>query len=212
MGIPHRVMAERAQATVVDHGRSMFGVPEASFVNHQFSNMYFSRLRELRTSVEEAACALWGKAIVGRAVKTLDVEPGDEVVVIGTLYKDMKRKPNVMDEVTRDVLEQLQGMDEAVQAKYCGEDDTMLLEDESGRIALAGEVLRGQPLVTGAIVAVRGSLSETGELVVTGLCLPGLPPQRALAAPAAADGGRYVALVSGLHVGHGSQRYQRITT
>ena len=203
-----RTKAERTAATFVDHSRECFGVPPTSAVTHQFASLYFSRLSELRPRVEEAACARWGREVLARRVKTLDAEPGTPVLVIGTIYKDMKGKPNIMDEVTRDVLEQMQGGgEEQANGKYCGEDDALMLEDESGRLALRlPSALADEVLVTGAVVGVAGTLSEAGELHVEGVCLPGLPPQLPLAQPDGGDGGdRYIALVSGLRVGHATQ-------
>ena len=46
----------------------------------------------------------------------------------------MAGKPSIMDEVARDALENRANT--TVATKYCGEGDTLVLEDESGRLAL----------------------------------------------------------------------------
>lgn len=173
--------------------------------NNQFANLYFSRLAQLAPLCEKAARRRWDDGLP--LVKTLDAEPGEPCLVIGTLYKEMEGKPNALKEQTRDVLEQRQGREQPTADKYCGAKDSLSLEDESGRIMLAGETLQQDVLVTGAVVAVRGQLDEDGVLQVEGICLPGLPPQPPLAeaAEAAETGDRYVALVSGLHVGDSQQ-------
>lgn len=44
----------------------------------------------------------------------------------------------------------------------------MILEDNSGRVALTGKIKSLVPvLVTGIIVAIKGTLSETGEFIVS---------------------------------------------
>ena len=170
-------------------------------LTQSFANLYFTRLNELRPAVEASVRRQWGDDALQHRVKTLDVEPDENVLVIGTLYKEMTGKPNMMEESTRDVLQD-RDLSPDLQAKYCGEGDTLVLEDESGRITLAGSKLDGETLVTGVVLAVRGVLSSSGELEVSDFCLPGLPPQPALPRPAAAtEGGRYVAIVSGLRVG-----------
>lgn len=179
---------------------------------HQFASLYYARLGELRPRVEAAACARWGCDVLTRRVKTLDAEVSTPVLIVGTLYKDMKAKPNIMDEVNKDVLEQMQSGEDTSGDKYCGEGDQLIIEDESGRLALKlPEALADEVFVTGAVVGVAGVLNEQGELYVEGICLPGLPDQMPLArAPGAADAPdapaqRYIALVSGLRVGHDAE-------
>ena len=52
-----------------------------------------------------------------------------------------------------------------------------MLEDESGRIRLAGERVSKALLVTGVIVAVLGVETANGEFEVADLCTAGLAPQ-----------------------------------
>jgi DNA polymerase delta subunit 2 len=154
--------------------------------------------------VEEAARKRWGAEVIGLGVKTLDAATGVRSFMVGTLYKDMKGKPSIMDELTRDVLEQpVEGQAKREGGKYCGEGDCLLLEDESGRVALdvPAELADDTALITGVVVGVVGTLSDAGELVVEGFCVPGLPPQPAAAPVGNPREERYIALVSGLRVG-----------
>ena len=63
--------------------------------------------------------------------------------------------------------------------KYFGdsEESEIMLEDDSGRIRLAGELLKTVNLVTGCIVAVMGTENTNGELEIIDIKLPDLPPQ-----------------------------------
>lgn len=203
--MPKRVGAERTTATFVDHA-SRFHVKPSKALTQQFASLYYTRLNELRAPVEAVASKRWGADILNACVKTLDAEPGATAFIVGTIYCDMKAKPSIVDEASRDILDTSADPSRS-RGKYCSEGDTILLEDEYGRLALRlPPALAQEIFVTGAVVGVKGTVSEGGELEVEDVCLPGLPPQaqlgaaRVQAAPSAAP--RYVALVSGLRVGH----------
>ncbi len=52
-----------------------------------------------------------------------------------------------------------------------------MLEDESGRVRLVGDILKSVVLVTGCIIAVMGTENANGEFEVIDLKFPDLPPQ-----------------------------------
>ena len=52
-----------------------------------------------------------------------------------------------------------------------------MLEDESGRIRLIGQIIEDTPLVTGVIVGVLGAETSNGDFEAVDLCFPGLAPQ-----------------------------------
>jgi DNA polymerase delta subunit 2 len=56
---------------------------------------------------------------------------------------------------------------------YCDE-DSVLLEDESGRIKLVGDRITAERLVTGVIVAALGIETPSGDFEVVDLCTAGL--------------------------------------
>lgn len=79
--------------------------------------------------------------------------------------------------------------------KYYSSDDSIMLEDESGRIKLVGDVLRraidevedgkeleneqsvwGNILVTGVIMAALGHETSTGDFEVKDICFAGMAP------------------------------------
>jgi DNA polymerase delta subunit 2 len=91
---------------------------------HQYANIYFVRLRLLRDVVEQRARKRW-KAIAGalssltrRATmngsilsqgdpilvpRVLEVEKSQLCYIVGTVYMDMPLKPNVLEDIARDV-------------------------------------------------------------------------------------------------------------
>jgi DNA polymerase delta subunit 2 len=52
-----------------------------------------------------------------------------------------------------------------------------MLEDESGRITLVGEVVRDARLVTGIIIGALGIETAEGDFEVVDICYPGMAPQ-----------------------------------
>lgn len=113
-------------------------------------------------------------------------------------------------------------------AKFCSENDEIMLEDESGRVRLigpaieehAGKFVTGKllppflavPTVpgqanlvfrhsTGTTVAALGRETKEGDFHVFELLYAGLPPQPARTAEAASGEGEWVALLSGLALG-----------
>ena len=75
----------------------------------------------------------------------LNVQMGVICFIIGTVYVDMPKKPNILNELKKE--------DDAFllppREKYVSDEDQVLLEDEYGRIKIFGDVLKEQKLVTG---------------------------------------------------------------
>lgn len=83
-----------------------------------------------------------------RAVgKILTVGEDQEVAVIGTLFKDMKLKPSILDEYSK-----YPGFKQAVGGtSFCSDDDSLVLEDEGARMTLRSDCadLQADKVVTG---------------------------------------------------------------
>lgn len=89
--------------------------------------MYFLRLAKLKPAVEEIAAEAWGDMMVSlsqqisetqslrsfsfqiagesvrRVDRVLDVRQGELCWVAGTVYMDMPLKPNILDDISKDV-------------------------------------------------------------------------------------------------------------
>ncbi|KAF2156844.1 hypothetical protein K461DRAFT_317034 [Myriangium duriaei CBS 260.36] len=158
----------------------------------QFSDLYFSRLTLLKPSVTSLAAEAWADFRLGdetaqRTERVLDVRQGELCWVVGTCFMEMPLKPNVLEDVGR---EHWIAAPVAQHQKFFTEDDDgaatgfanrkVMLEDESGRLRLTGEMLDRIMLVTGAIVAVLGTENRDGEFEVLDVKVPDLPrqPQR----------------------------------
>ncbi|KAF9448368.1 hypothetical protein P691DRAFT_618311, partial [Macrolepiota fuliginosa MF-IS2] len=142
---------------------------------HQYSNIYFIRLRALREFIEEKAHTRW-KNVSGKPKLTprvLEVKKAQLCYIIGTVYMEMPMKPNVMEDVARDH----SIPPPPPPAKFYSDNDCIMLEDESGRIRLVGDVLKGKNLVTGVIISALGAETPEGDFEVVDICFSGLAPQ-----------------------------------
>jgi DNA polymerase delta subunit 2 len=129
-----------------------------------------------------------------------DLPADQECVIVGTLFKEMKYKPNILDEYDKG-----KAAAARVRTDFLSPDDALILEDETGRIRLVNPpdriVLDVRRFVTGPVIALRGVVLESGVLQVHDfgyLNMPAQPP-RPKASPHAPP--RYACLVSGLRVG-----------
>lgn len=70
--------------------------------------MYFLRLAKLKPAVERIASEAWaGFQIAGELVekvdRVLDVRQGKLCWVAGTIYMEMPLKPNILEDISKDV-------------------------------------------------------------------------------------------------------------
>ncbi|KAF4585590.1 DNA polymerase delta small subunit [Ophiocordyceps camponoti-floridani] len=171
----------------------------------QYGDMYFLRLAKLRPVVDAVAAAAWKGTVIGgeearRVDRVLDVRQGELCWVSGTVYMDMPLKPNILDDVSKD---RWISAPVSTQRYYSDDDsDQMMLEDDSGRVRLVGDMARAVPLVTGCIIAVMGTENSSGEFEVIDVKFPDLAPQPerwTLSQKASSAGDKpLIALVSGL--------------
>ena len=109
--------------------------------------------------------------------RVLAVRQGMLCWITGTIYLDMPLKPNILDDIAKDLAIAVPPPRERYTNPNTGE-DLIMVEDESGRLRLTGAVLKDQLLVTGAIVSVMGTENRDGEFEVIDLKVAGLPSQR----------------------------------
>lgn len=157
-----------------------FKLEKGRSYQQQYADTYFLRLTKIKPAVEQVAEAAWEGTVIGgetakKADRVLDVRQGELCWVAGTVYVDMSLKPNILDDVSKD---RWISAPTSV-AKYFGDDDrdAIMLEDDSGRIRLTGNVLKSVMLVTGCIIAVVGTESANGDFEVIDVKFADLPPQ-----------------------------------
>ncbi|KIW83014.1 hypothetical protein Z517_02257 [Fonsecaea pedrosoi CBS 271.37] len=148
--------------------------------HQQFGDMYFLRLAKLKPVVEKIAEEDWADfEIAGekaqRVDRVLDVRQGQLCWVVGTIYMDMPLKPNILEDISKE--HWVAGAPPRQSYLTADEETQVMLEDESGRLRLAGATLKSNLLVTGVIVAVLGTETANGDFDVLDLHIPDLPRQ-----------------------------------
>ncbi|KAH7008147.1 DNA polymerase alpha/epsilon subunit B-domain-containing protein [Ilyonectria destructans] len=171
-----------------------FALEKQRSYKQQFGDMYFLRLTKIKPAVDEVAAASWSNTVIAsetakQVPRVLDVRQGELCWVTGTVYMDMSLKPSILEDVSKD-----RWISAPISTlKYFSEDgsDQTMLEDESGRIRLVGDMLKTIHLVTGCIIAVMGTENANGELEIIDVKFPDLCPQPerwTLSKPAASNG------------------------
>ena len=70
--------------------------------------MYFLRLTKIKPVVERIAAETWSDTVIGgepakQVECVLDIRQGELCWVTGTVYMDMSLKPNILEDVSKDV-------------------------------------------------------------------------------------------------------------
>ena len=159
-------------------GRFRMKAGERNF-SLQYSHVYNKRLLQMRRAASDAAKRRWGEGAHAYVDKIIDLPEQTEVVVVGTLYKDMKLKPSTLDQYKE--LAQISAP-VAPLDDFTEEGDNLILEDESGRVVLSwsegalAAQLNSHTVTTGVVLAIKGTVSG-GCFSIAELCFPGLAPQ-----------------------------------
>ncbi|XP_020260121.1 DNA polymerase delta small subunit [Asparagus officinalis] len=184
-------LLERKQATYrsLDERYEIHG---ERYKGQQYSQIYFTRLHHMRNLLSSVT-PKWKPHVPVNTV--LELEAGKECIIIGTIYKHMKLKPCVLDEYSKE-----RSVVPLVRPhNFMHPDDYLVLEDDSGRVKLTGELVSPSTFVTGIVLALHGKETGGGEFLVQDILEAGLPPQ--IERPHDSREDKYVVFVSGLNVG-----------
>jgi DNA polymerase delta subunit 2 len=154
---------------------------------------------ETRPLLESTVKKNWGDVSI---LKLMDIIPGVQCCVLGTLFKVMPLKPSILKEISEE-----HGLNPLpLRKKFTSEDDSLVLEDESQRITLTGAIPTSIS-VTGTVIAVIGQELSSGKFDVEKYTYCGIPPQTSISVDSCLEQGedRYVLLVSGLGIGSTSR-------
>eukprot|EP01060_Flectonema_neradi_P000728 TRINITY_DN10452_c0_g1_i2.p1 TRINITY_DN10452_c0_g1~~TRINITY_DN10452_c0_g1_i2.p1 ORF type:complete len:459 (+),score=98.86 TRINITY_DN10452_c0_g1_i2:31-1377(+) len=190
--------AERVACEGYKYNHKRFVLRDMKF-NQQFASLYTMRLNELRQRVMRSVKRKWGEDV--KLSRVVNLVQGEDCACIGALYKNMKCKPNFLIQYAREM-----GEDETLNFEEddcitkCSPDDTLSLEDSSGRTNLEGNVPTGM-LTTGMVVAVFGALKGKVFEVADWTFAP-LPQQTPL--PSSLPG-QSISFLSGLDFPHSSE-------
>lgn len=205
---------ERVEVPYVNKSNTFVITPEekeASF-GTQYSSIYFNRLGKMQSIVKKAAITKWikgkkpGDKKPALKQNMMMLEEGQDCVIVGTMYKEQKLKPNILDEHHA---RQKYEAPPPSRSKYHDDTDDLVLEDQTGRVTLSTHPdavahLPIHELVTGVVMGVRGTESVDGTFKVIDFVYAGLGDQNPL--PAKGEEGNYIALISGLNISSSEQK------
>lgn len=177
---------ESVRASVRAASEPQFDLPyKARGYGHQFSSVYSDRLARLAPRVVRRV--QWSAP---RVAKVLDINGSGQCWAVGTVFCDYRHKPNVLADVAREYHDPLPPPTTYRTQDAAG--DRILLEDESGRVALVHDTdnhfFKHDILVTGCVVAVLGRETEPGVFKVDDLvyATPESQPERPASTPTVA--------------------------
>lgn len=85
-----------------------FTLEKEKSYQQQFADIYYLRLTKIKPTVEKLAAETWDGTVIGgesakKVERVLDVRQGELCWVAGTVYMEMPLKPNILDDVSKDV-------------------------------------------------------------------------------------------------------------
>ena len=92
-------------------------------------------------------------------------ERKDNILVIGTVFKQQEKKPNILTELSEDAELEAQP-EQKEETDFTADTDTLVLEDETMRVKLAGEFLLPGDLVNGVVLGAWGKEVVGGKFEV----------------------------------------------
>lgn len=116
---------------------------KAKDYNPQYCHIYSLRLKMMNERMRALAVQKWGHDVPILS-RIIDSETKDqtqhECVVIGTVFKEMLLRGSVLDE-----FKEHNGISGGVQPlhNFSSKDDYLILEDDTGRVGLGGDLMNG---------------------------------------------------------------------
>jgi DNA polymerase delta subunit 2 len=167
------VRFSRASATATSEDR--FKLPSERDFGRQYFHVYGHRLTAMRDRVRDEAVRQFGVAadrVLPLAGLDRVANDGQDVVIIGTLFKNQSLKPNILKELS----EEHGLLPQPKNAKYICDDDDLILEDDSQRIKLVGAADK-KNLATGIVGGFLGREIQSGKFEVKDMVFAAPPIQ-----------------------------------
>lgn len=171
---------------------------------NQYAPLYAERLTTMRASITQTVAKHWPEHKVKNLV---DLEKNERSIIIGTLYKEMPKKPNILKELADDDNNMISIQPVNTRDKYIDlENDQLILEDEVQRILLVDpedeaknkKIIKSNRFCTGLVVAFLGYENEDSKFVVEDYCFKDTPyPSK----PLENHSDKYLAFISGIELG-----------
>jgi DNA polymerase delta subunit 2 len=170
-----------------------FAIKDKNYAR-QYAPLYAERLVLMRENIKKTALKKWRNQY---EIKNLvDLNTNEKCIIIGTLYKEMENKPNILKELSEETMTIVP----QVRDRFTEEDDVLILEDELQRIALIGSIDKHK-FCTGIVIALLGHEDETSKFFVDDYCFKETVHKNNIEFPlASSTADEYIVFVSGLEM------------
>ncbi|KAH7815596.1 DNA polymerase delta subunit 2 [Monocercomonoides exilis] len=162
--------------------------------SHQFDSIYSQREAITLPLLKQAIRRKWPDTTFKDQLLLLTTDPTLTISVCGLVFKESKKRPNVIKQFQKDRSLTTLYKDDC---KYIDPEDTIFLEDSHSRVQLIGNI-SPDLYVTGVPLAVKGHVEEAGKLTVEDVTTLQLPPQKKVAMSSSAFS---IAFLSDLRIG-----------
>ena len=177
----------------------------------QYAPLYAERLMSMKEYLRPVCEKKWPKF----EIKPLaEINKHEKCIIIGTIYKEMRNKPNILKELAEDdEFSTLPIQPVNREAKYIDpENDQVILEDDLQRILLKDaevsncKLIENNTLCTGLVVALLGSENENSEFEVEDFAFKETPVFETKIMPRSTSQkeDKYMVFLSGIELGDGS--------
>ena len=165
--------------TLVDRVKHDYSEKDSKFIvtvknySKQYAHICSQRLIVLREVLKSKVKAKFGDDVP--ILQLFELTAGNKCVLIGSLFKEMDLKPNILKELG----DEYGFTAQPVLERYTSASDRVILEDELQQIQLTGKIDK-DCLITGSVVACYGYEEDEnrGQFIVEELIFPDvdLPP------------------------------------
>lgn len=170
---------------------------------YQYAPLYAERLQTMRGLIIQTVTKKWPDIKVKNLV---ELEKNERSIIIGTIYKEMPNKPNILKEMADDENNMISIQPVNTRDKYVDlEKDQLILEDEVQRILLVDpedetnkNIVKSNRFCTGLVIAFIGYENEQSKFVVEDYCFKDTPyPSK----PFSLNQDKYLCFISGIELG-----------
>ncbi|CAF3408195.1 unnamed protein product [Rotaria socialis] len=166
----------------------------------QYAHLYAERLGAMRKMVAKAAENHLDSKVPIK--KMNDLVSNVECILIGILFKQMVLKPSIVKQIATENGFNLQ----PPRTRYVDPTDKLILEEESQRIELNGNIDINQ-FVTGIVIAVHGYEDDRGVFIVKDYCFKDLSIPKTLSPP---KEDKYILFASGFLLSESSVIFNQL--
>merc|ERR1719221_1172517 len=137
--------------------------------NNQYYKVYNARLKIMKPLIVEEAKRRFGPEVNIKPLAELKSEEEkdkkENILVIGTVFKQQEKKPSILTELSEDAELEVKP-EQTEDTGYTADSDTLVLEDETMRVRLAGDFLPPGDLVNGVVLGAWGKEVVGGKFEV----------------------------------------------